>query len=280
MTFGRPDVGELHDAIEHEHARSNEGNCPHLSTGYCPHDFLIDPRENARMDKPHEKAREIAARATELCKQLNITDREASLDATGKPDMIRDMRRGRMPNFTRLESLAETLGTTVDFLLGKTPSSVPPGRRAPPIDRLPLDVPVYGTALGADLPIREGDVVHEVERTILELTEAVYHIRRMPGIAGDRDAYGLTVVGMSMAPRYEDGDPLYVSPRKQPGIGDYVVVQMADGGEVISALVKRLIGRTADAYELEQFNPPLRFRIARSAVAHIHRVVPPKELAG
>jgi len=279
VTFRGPNVSQPHGSFEHLHNPHNEGNCPHLSTGNCPRDIFTDLREDARMSK----AQEIAARAAELAVQRNLTEREASIDATGKPDLIRDMRRGRMPSGERLDALAATLNTTVDFLLGKVTSSVPPGGDADiPIDRLPQDVPVYGTALGADLQINDGDVVLHVERTIVELTDVAYYIRRMPGIAGDREAYGLTVVGMSMAPRYEDGDPIYVSPRKQPAIGDYVVVQMngEGSGEVISALVKRLVGRTSEAYELEQFNPPMRFKVLRASVARIHRVVPPRELAG
>ena len=61
-------------------------------------------------------AEEVAARASELAAQKRLTDREVSIDATGKPDLLRDMRRGRMPSAERLQALADTLSTTVDFL--------------------------------------------------------------------------------------------------------------------------------------------------------------------
>jgi len=228
--------------------------------------------------------REIAARAAELAIQRRLTEREASIDASGKPDLIRDMKRGRMPSGDRIQALAVTLGTSVEFLLGQTASSVSAEEAdaSPSLDRLPMDVPVYGTALGADLQIQDGDEVFEVERTIIELTDVIDRVRRLPGIAGDRDAYVLTVVGNSMAPRYDDGDPIYISTRRQAAIGDYVVVQIRDqsSDEVVSALVKRLVGRTATHFELEQFSPPMRFHIERTRVARIHRVIPPKELAG
>jgi hypothetical protein len=252
-----------------------------MSTGNFPQPVFTQMRDNARMKVD---PREIAERAAELAIQRNLTEREASIDASGKPDMIRDMKRGRMPSGDRLTALAVTLGTTVEFLLGQATSSLRPGANedGPGLNRLPLDVPVYGTALGADLAIEDGGEVFEVERTIIELTDVIDRVRRLPGIAGDRDAYALTVVGNSMSPRYDDGDPIYISTRRQAGIGDYVVVQVKDGqtDEVVSALVKRLVGRTATHFELEQFNPAMRFRIERARVARIHRVIPPRELAG
>ncbi|UAK24371.1 S24 family peptidase [Sphingomonas nostoxanthinifaciens] len=228
--------------------------------------------------------RDIATRAAELAIQRRLTEREASIDASGKPDLIRDMRRGRMPSSDRLSALAATLGTTVDFLMGTTTSSLPANGAdtTPDLERLPLDVPVYGTALGADLSVRDGEEVFEIEQTIIELTEIIDRVRRLPGIAGDKDAYSLTVVGNSMSPRYDDGDPIYISTRRQAAIGDYVVVQVKNGAsdEVVSALVKKLVGRSSTHLELEQFNPPLRFRLERNRVARIHRVLTPRELAG
>lgn len=225
---------------------------------------------------------DVAARATELATQKNLTIREASIDATGKPDLIRDMRRGRMPAGDRIQALADTLSTTVDFLLGKTPSSVRPGEDPPAgLDKLPMDVPVYGTALGADLQVDEDGTMLSVEVTIIELTDVIDRVLRHPGIAGDMDAYSLTVVGQSMSPRYDDGDPIYITTKRQASLGDYVVIQIRDGSEeVISALVKKLIGRRSDAYQLEQFNPPMRFWIPLARVARMHPVLTPRELAG
>ena len=225
---------------------------------------------------------EVAARATELATQKKLTDREASIDATGKPDLIRDMRRGRMPSSDRLQALADTLSTTVDFLLGKTSSSVRPGEDPPAsMDRLPRDVPVYGTAFGANLDVEDGGTVVSVELTIIEMTEVIDRVLRHPGIAGDMDAYSLTVVGQSMSPRWDDGDPIYITTKRQARIGDYVVAQIRDGSEKeICARVKKLVGRRSDAVQLEQFTPPMRFWLKNEMIARIHPVLTPRELAG
>lgn len=232
-----------------------------------------------------EDPKEVAARASELAAQKRLTDREASIDASGKPDMIRDMRRGRMPSADRLQALADTLSTTVDFLMGRTASSLAPDGETPGLDRLPRDVPIYGTALGADLEVdveMDGDAtVFHAQRTIIDQTAVLDHALRHPGIMGDRQAYALTVVGQSMQPRWEDGDPIYVTTRRQAALGDYVVVQIRDKlEEVVSALLKKLVGRTSDHLVLEQFNPPVRFRVPLAMVAHVHPVLSHRELAG
>lgn len=230
-----------------------------------------------------EDAKAVWARAQELAVQMNLSEREVSIDATGKPDLMRDLKRGSMPGADRLDALAKTLNTTVEFLLGKSPNSAPTGGfPAINFDRLPSDVPVYGTALGANLQVDDRGEVHEVEPTIIEMTDVLDRVKRLPGIMGDSSAYCLTVVGDSMEPRWEDGDPIYVSTTRQPGLGDYVVVQLNNGDtpEIITALVKRLVGRTHQFYEFEQFNPKMRFRISRNRVARLHRIVPPRELYG
>jgi phage repressor protein C with HTH and peptisase S24 domain len=275
----RPYLGSANKSFDQHHAGNMRAIALSCQRAIARDTFRGGMRDNARMKID---ATQVAARATELAHQKKLTDREASIDATGKPDMIRDMRRGRMPSSDRLQALADTLSTTVDFLLGKSPSSVRPGEDPPAgLDRLPRDVPVYGTALGANLQLEDGDTVVSVEQTIIELTDVIDRVIRHPGIAGDMEAYSLTVVGDSMSPRWDDGDPIYITTKRQAAIGDYVVIQVRDGSEeVVSALVKRLVGRRSDAYQLEQFQPAIRFWIPVTMVARMHPVLTPRQLAG
>src|ERR1044071_2303953 len=61
---------------------------------------------------------EVMARIERKLDQHGMTDREASLKAVGKPDLIRDMKRRRgLPTSERLARLARLLGTTSDWLL-------------------------------------------------------------------------------------------------------------------------------------------------------------------
>lgn len=148
----------------------------------------------------------------------------------------------------------------------------------------PADVPVYGTAEGATyMPVDDGGIT--VETTTMMPEDAVDYIRRPIGIAERKNVYALFVVGVSMEPRYLDGEPIFVDPTRTPAIGDHVVLQLVEpdleeGSRVVRAMVKRLDRRTADYYELHQYTPGLSFRVAKSDVAAIHRVIPPSELHG
>lgn len=149
----------------------------------------------------------------------------------------------------------------------------------------PLDVPVWGTAEGAEYCPDLDEPGTCVETTSLMPDEIIDHIRRPIGIADKRSVYALFVVGTSMEPRYLDGEPIFVDPARTPAIGDHVVLQLlapdGDGGEhVVRAMVKRLERRTADFYVLQQYEPKMTFKVARVNVAAIHRVIPPNELHG
>ena len=112
---------------------------------------------------------------------------------------------------------------------------------------------------------------------------AAPHLAPPQPISG-AEAYALYVAGSSMEPRYRPGDPLFVDPKRPPAIGDDVVVQLRSetGGdvEITAGLIKTLARRTGSYLELEQYQPAIRFRVPMERVAHIHRVIPPKELFG
>lgn len=147
----------------------------------------------------------------------------------------------------------------------------------------PMDLPHYGTAQGSDLEVAEDGTVHFVERMDLDMGNVVEYLRRPPALAGRDDVYAISVIGNSVAPRYEDGDPAYVEARRQPQRGDYVVVQLMrreqdDEGRLHIALLKQLVRKTSTYVELAQSNPPVHFTIPMSEVHAIHRVKPWKEI--
>jgi SOS-response transcriptional repressor LexA len=149
---------------------------------------------------------------------------------------------------------------------------------------LPRDVPVLGTAAGAELKVETDGKSAKIEKTLVE-PEAVAYVRRPPAMERNRRIYALYITGASMEHRFRPGDLVYVDPRRAPHVGEDVIVQLidearadADPAEVISVLVKQLVRTTATHYELTQHNPPLTFRIAKAQVAEIHRIIPLAEL--
>lgn len=199
---------------------------------------------------------------------------------------------------TKLSAIASHYGVTVEEILSgeATTEGRSKGQEGPlpqsngivkklegaPDIHLPRDLPVYGSSLGAP---RDFDG-KAIEQTMLNTANVVDHIKRPAILHGQNFAYALWVQGVSMEPRYEDGDTIYVTNSlhaKPPRIHDDVVVYIRDmeeddGLSATGVLVKRLVRRTASYVELQQFNPPETFRIPADRVLRMDRVIPWREI--
>lgn len=197
-----------------------------------------------------------------------------------------DMRKKDLrPRIDTLNNLLATVGKTMADITGPPPlaTEVEPAPKPFRIGELPQDVPILGTTQGATIWMRQDGGRIEVEKTLVE-REPFGFVRRPPAFAR-RPVYALYVTGESMMRRFRPGDLVYVDSRREPSVGDDVIVQLiedaredADPAEVQSVLVKTLVRRGADFYELEQYNPEAVFRIEKSRVAAIHRIIPLAEL--
>jgi phage repressor protein C with HTH and peptisase S24 domain len=259
------------------------------STAYLPHDFTPKARHNRRMAAIDILIERIAAKIAER----NLTEREASIDATGKPDALRYIRKRRaMPNAERLEKIAETLGTTADWLLGKNGAADRvDGQKAPfapeQLRRLPRTLPIVGSALGADLEFcTSGGGYVAVEQTELNTSAPRDFMARPTSLAGHEEWYVIIVSGISMQPRFDDGRRLLVDGKRPPVMGDDVVVQLktaiGDEGEaeVTAVLVKQLVRRKAGVVVLKQFTPEVEFEVPNDRIHAIHRITPWDEALG
>ncbi len=149
--------------------------------------------------------------------------------------------------------------------------------------RMQQDIPILGTALGADRVAGE----LAVEQTCLYEDEQIGFAKRPTILDGRADAYGLYVQGSSMDPAYEDGTLILVETRRQPSVGEYAVVYLRMNGDcdegdhdgrARTIMIKKLVRKSASFYELEQFNPRLTFRVDTKEVLKMHRVIPWSEL--
>jgi Peptidase S24-like len=133
-------------------------------------------------------------------------------------------------------------------------------------------LPLYGSAMGGEF----GDLEEHIELTELHLHEVLDYLARPASLAGDKDAYALTIVGDSMSPRFKPGERVAVSPKAALAIGDDVIVQLRNGnGEderISMVLIKELVRRTASHVELRQYNPEVTFRVPIARVAALHKV--------
>ncbi|MEV5033652.1 hypothetical protein MRBLMC3_002889 [Sphingobium sp. LMC3-1-1.1] len=246
-------------------------------------------------------------RIEQRLKAVHRSAANVSKAATGNPDAIRRIYRGHMPSGDRIESIARELGTTVAWLLGRdeqpglpeSPAAEPyPFPSAPEATRaladltsfdhakLGKDVAVLGTAMGSDMHFDQDGISKIVEMIELDENEVIDYVRRPSGAAGRKDIYAIYHTGISMQPRYWPGQLSFIETRREPSVGDGVIVQVArpddfDGDiRIFSVLVKTLLKRTSEYVELEQYNPPLVFRLPAKHVHRMHRVMENNDLYG
>lgn len=132
-----------------------------------------------------------------------------------------------------------------------------------PMQALPKDLPVYGTASAGN-----GDFV-------MATGEAIDHVRRPPGLARTKGAYGIYVEGVSMQPAHDPGDLVYVDPNRKPMIGRDCIIQLrakAEGDDP-RCMLKRLVRRAGSKLTFAQFNPARDIVLDEREIAAMHLVL-------
>ena len=146
------------------------------------------------------------------------------------------------------------------------------------MERMHQDVPILGTALGADRIVDD----MAVEQTFLYSDEHIGFAKRPVILDGRADVYAVYAQGSSMSPAFEEGDLVFAEVNRPPRIGDNVLVYLrmkgddheADDNETArTVLLKRLTARRASYHEFEQHNPKLTFTLDSKEVLKMHRVM-------
>jgi len=136
------------------------------------------------------------------------------------------------------------------------------------LPRLPL--------LATNLAGEWGQTGSRVELTEVSWEKLIDQMSRPPSLAGDHDAYALTIVGDSMWPRFRPGRVIAVSPRSPVALGDDVVLRLrfpaASAGKSQPVLIKELVRRSNTDIQLRQFTPDLIFSVDTKEVEAIDKI--------
>jgi phage repressor protein C with HTH and peptisase S24 domain len=122
-----------------------------------------------------------------------------------------------------------------------------------------VKIPVYGQAVGG------------VNGEFLMNGNILFEVMAPPTLSDASGAYGVSISGESMFPRYEDGEVAFIDPRRRVRKGDYVVVQiqLEENGPLL-AYVKKFVKHNAEEIVLEQFNPPMQLKFPGNSVVSVH----------
>lgn len=136
----------------------------------------------------------------------------------------------------------------------------------------PRDIEELGAAVAGD---GEDEAAFEMNGQVVDL------VKRPPGLLHRKDVFALRVSNVSMYPKYEDGERLYIEKRR-PAVGEYVVVELIpkEEGRPGKAYIKKLVAANSAKITVEQFNPHGILNFARDEVKQLLRVIPQDELLG
>lgn len=95
------------------------------------------------------------------------------------------------------------------------------------------------------------------------------YVAMHPGQMHARDAFALEVNDISMSPRYEPGEVVYLAPHRWPKRDQDCVVVTRDG----QGLLKRFVRRDETSVLFRQLNPEQEFSVQVDEIDSIHAVV-------
>jgi hypothetical protein len=197
-----------------------------------------------------------------------------------------DMRKHGNPSRRTLEKLLSAAGSSLlefealrlgpergQLAAGTSPGQLADGqwswtpRALPPLS-------LVASGLGGEW----GDPGSHVELTEIRPSEVIERLPRPDSLAGDAEAYALTIVGGAMWPRFRTGSRVVASPRLPVAIGDDVLVQLrsatgVDHMETKPVLIMQLVKRTTSMFELRQFHPDQTIQVDTAEVDAIHKIL-------
>lgn len=182
-----------------------------------------------------------------------------------------DLRRHGNPSRRTLSRLLEAAGSSLAEFealragrsaepAASTGALAEPGRGWGQAPVAPL--PLYSTRPGG---VRRGE---GTELMLVDRGKVAERLPRPPSLAGDQDAYAVTVTGRSMWPRFREGRRVAVSPAAPIRPGDDVLLILAEG-----ALIGELVSQSRDEIALRRFNPPKEFQVPAAEVQAVHKIL-------
>lgn len=106
-------------------------------------------------------------------------------------------------------------------------------------------------------------------RLTLAVENLLGHVPIHPAQVMLREPFALQVADVSMTPRYEPGEVVYLAPHQRPRPGQDVVIVMKDG----SGHLKRFVRLAEHQVVCAQFNPAQEVCFDRAEVDAMHAVV-------
>lgn len=212
---------------------------------------MIDPKEIGAIVREAREAKGLSQQ--DLARAIGI--KQQSLDAVEK---------GRTQRSKFLPEIAAELGIDPEQVgLPREPSTDSGMLTRSSLISAERDFPIYASVEGGP-----GEIIRSAE--------AVDWYPRPAPVAHVREAYGLYVMGESMAPEFEPADIALVNPMLPPLPGKPCIFYSERRGEA-RATIKRFLRSSPTIWHVYQHNPPhgmtKEFTLSRKEWSICHRVL-------
>jgi phage repressor protein C with HTH and peptisase S24 domain len=177
---------------------------------------------------------------------------------------IEKIENGKSTRSRFLPAVFSVLRLPLDDLVANKPTTlgrtaISSATRVPPPVSSARDLPVYSSAEGGP-----GGTIFS--------TDPIDYVVRPDPLANVKAGYAMYVVGDSMSPAFEQGDLILINPSLPYRSGDDVLIYRVEDG-TYEAAVKRLRRATAEAWQLEQFNPAKNLSLSRKDWPTCHVII-------
>jgi transcriptional regulator with XRE-family HTH domain len=226
----------------------------------------------------------VAARIAERLAAVGLTERKASMLATGQPDAIRYIRtRGTMPSAVRMMKIATVLKATPDYLFGDTETNewdanekvislaARFSEEAANERNLPgRHIPISGSKAFSDEETADL-VVYGFTKDILGFAAGPIGMENEPmGAFYPADS--------TMAPVFEPSTPVVFVHKKEADVGDHALIFLrgiVDGKTVKgdTFILRKIVDRTDEWLTVQQHTPSRMARIPSDMVDHSIRAL-------
>lgn len=229
-------------------------------------------------------------RILERLSALGLSERKASMLATGQPDTLRFIRtRGTVPSIGRMFRIAQALEATPEYLLGHTDIN-DWSRNRSSVDaaaHFSENIVSENVDLSRTIPVINSiskSLMFEVSGvkafpvTMTSITNDVIGFVAAPMGAKHKKLMSTYINDPVMAPVFDNQSPVVFELDREPNRGDYAIIFLGgefEGRELRSTdfLLRRVVDLTKEWLTLEQHTPPLRHNFPRGNAKSFARVL-------
>lgn len=229
---------------------------------------------------------------------LGISERKASLIATGRPDAIRYIRTRRsVPSMGRMMKIAAALETTSSYLVGLSEVS-DADQSVSQIVRTFTDTAVDNLVSLVESDAEDALPIWEVSPreymlfdtasndkkavNLYQFGPSIVEIVERPGRLKDTHALGFRMPDSSMYPAYEAGTLIFVERNVKIALKDDVVIGVTTEDDQPSGrfLLGRVMARRTDYIEIRQFGAGASFNVPINRIEVVYRALRVTDFVG